>query len=155
MLTLNSDVDWAGNADDRKSTSDGYFYLGSNLVSWFSKKQNSISLSTTKAEFIVAGSCCIQLFWMKQMLEDYGIVQDTLTVFCDNTSAINISKNRVQHFRTKHIDIRHHFIRELVENKSIVIEHVATDKQLAYIFTKALYSSRFIFLRKALEICIL
>ena len=91
---------------------------------------------------------------MKQMLEDYGIVQDTLIVYCDNTSAINISKNPVQHSRTKHIDIRHHFIRELVENKSVVIEHVATDMQLADIFTKALDASRFISLRKALGICI-
>ena len=88
------------------------------------------------------------------MLEDYGIVQDTLVVYCDNTNAINISKNHVQHFRTKHIDIRHHFIRELVENKTIVIEHVATQNQLADIFTKALESSKFVFLRKALGICI-
>ena len=63
---------------------------------------------------------------MKQMLEDYGIFQDTLIVYCDKTSAINISKNPVQHSRTKHIDVRHHFIRELVENKTVVIEHVAT-----------------------------
>ena len=65
---------------------------------------------------------------MKQILEDYGIVQNTLIVYCDNTSAINIFKNLVQHSRTKHIDIQHHFIRELVENKSVVIEHVAIDK---------------------------
>ena len=137
-----------------KSTYGGCFYLDNNLISWFSKKQNSISLSTTEAEYIAAGSCCTQLLWMKQMLEDYSIVQNTLIVYCDNTSTINISKNLVQHSRTKHIDIRHHFIRELVENKSVVIEHVATDKQLANIFTKALDSSKFISLRKALGICI-
>ena len=88
------------------------------------------------------------------MLADYGIVQNTLIVYCDNTSAINISKNPIQHSRTKHIDIRHHFIRKLVENKSVVIEHVAINKQLADIFTKTLDSSKFIFLRKALGICI-
>ena len=130
------------------------FYLSNNLVSWFSKKQNSIYLSTAEAEYIATGSYCTQLLWMKQMLEDYGIVQEKLTVYCDNTSAINISKNPVQHSRTKHIDIRHHFIRELVENKSVVIEHVATNMQLADIFTKALDASRFISLRKALGICI-
>ena len=88
------------------------------------------------------------------MLKDYGIVQNTLIVYCDNTSAINISKNPVQHSRTKHIDIRYYFIRELVENKSVIIKHVATNKQLADIFNKALDSSKFISLRKALGICI-
>ncbi|XP_062089464.1 secreted RxLR effector protein 161-like [Humulus lupulus] len=81
-----SDADLAVNADDRKSTSGGYFFLGNNLVSWHSKKQNSISLSTTEVEYIVVGSCCSQLLWMKHMLVDYGISMDTLTVFCDNTS---------------------------------------------------------------------
>ncbi|KAL5537917.1 hypothetical protein UlMin_045747 [Ulmus minor] len=108
-----SDADWAGTIDDRKSTSGGCFYLGNNLVSWFSKKQNSISLSTAEAEYIAAGSASTQLLWMKQMLEDYGIKQGMLTLYCDNTSAINISKNPVQHSMTKHIQIRYHFIREL------------------------------------------
>ncbi|CAM8972131.1 unnamed protein product [Rhodiola kirilowii] len=63
------DADWAGNAEDRKSTSGGCFFLGNNLVSWFSKKQNSISLSTAEAQYITAGSCCTQMLWMKQMLE--------------------------------------------------------------------------------------
>ncbi|KAK1551769.1 hypothetical protein Q3G72_004368 [Acer saccharum] len=118
-----SDADWAGNCDDRKSTSGGCFFLGNNLVSWFCKKQNSISLSTAEAEYIATGSGCTQLIWMKQMLVDYGFNQGTLTLFCDNMRAINISMNPVQHSRTKHIDIRHHFIREFVENKCIVLEH--------------------------------
>ena len=88
------------------------------------------------------------------MLVDYGITQDTLVVYY-NTSAINISKNPVQHSKTKHIDICHYFIRELVENKIIIIEHVITDKQLVDIFTKALDAFRFVSLRKALKICTL
>ncbi|KAH9780167.1 hypothetical protein KPL71_007985 [Citrus sinensis] len=145
-----SDAYGAGNADDRKSIIRGCFYLGNNLVSWHSKKQNSISLSTAEAEYIAAGSCCTQLLWMKQMLVDYGMVEDTLTVFCDNTSAINISKNLVQYSRTKHIDIRHHFIRDLDENKAMYLEYIDTEKQLADIFTKALDSKRFESLKKAL-----
>ena len=90
-----SDADWAGSVDDRKSTSGGYFYLGNNLVSWMSKKQNSMSLSTAEAEYIAIGSCCTQLLWMKKLLHDYGIPQDTMCVFCDNTNAINLSKNPV------------------------------------------------------------
>ncbi|VVA41345.1 PREDICTED: Copia, partial [Prunus dulcis] len=70
-----SDADWAGSIDDRKSTTGGCFYIGNNLVSWFSKKQNCVSLSTAEAEYIAAGSCCTQLLWMKQMLNDYGIHQ--------------------------------------------------------------------------------
>ncbi|CAM8962873.1 unnamed protein product [Rhodiola kirilowii] len=111
------DADWARNAEDRKSTSGGCFFLGNNLVSWFIKKQNSISLSTAEAEYIAARSSCTQLLWMKQMLSEYGVKQEEMTLYCDNMSAISISKNPVQHSRTKHIDIRHHFIRELVEQK--------------------------------------
>ena len=87
------------------------------------------------------------------MLADYGMVQDTLTVFCDNTSTINISKNHVQHCRTKHIDIRYHFIRDLVESKTIPLEYIDIEKQLADIFTKALDSKRFESLRKSLGVC--
>ena len=90
-----SDADWAGRVDDRKSTSGGCFYLGNNLVSWMSKKQNFVSLSTTKAEYIAAGSYYTQLLWMKKLLHDYSIPQDTMCVFYDNTSAINLSKNPV------------------------------------------------------------
>ena len=90
-----SDADWAGNVDDRKSTLGGYFYLGNNLVSLMSKKQNSVSLSTAEAEYIATGSCCTQLLWMKKLLHDYGIPQDTMCIFYDNTSAINLSKNPV------------------------------------------------------------
>ncbi|PNX70323.1 gag-pol polyprotein, partial [Trifolium pratense] len=123
------DADWAGCADDRKSTSGGCFYLGENLISWFSKKQNCVSLSTAEAEYIAAGSSCSQLLWMKQMLKEYNVEQDALTLYCDNLSAINISKNPIQHSRTKHIDIRHHFIRDLVEENIVKLEHVATEEQ--------------------------
>ena len=91
------DADWVGNADDRKSTSGGCFYVGNNLVSWMSKKQNSISLSTTEAGYIVVGSCCIRLLWMQKLLHNYGICQEHLTIYCDNISAINIYKNSIQH----------------------------------------------------------
>ena len=73
VLARYSDVDWAGNTDDRKSTSGGCFYVGNNLVSWMSKKQNSISLSTAEAEYIVAGSCCTKLLWMQKLFHVYGI----------------------------------------------------------------------------------
>ena len=104
------------------------FYLGNNLVSWHSKKQNSIFISKAKVEYIAAGSCCTQLLWMKQMLANYGMAQDTLTVFCDSTSAINIFKNYVQRSETKHIDIHYHFIRDLVESKILSFEYIDIEK---------------------------
>jgi len=97
-----------------------------------------VSLSTAEAEYITAGSSCSQLVWMKQMLKEYNVEQDVLTLYCDNLSAINISKNPIQHSRTKHIDIRHHFIKDLVEEKVVTLEHVDTEEQLEDIFTKAL-----------------
>jgi hypothetical protein len=118
-----------------------------------SKKQNFISLSTAEAEYIAAGSCCTQLMWMKQLLVDYGFPQGMMIVYCDNTSAINISKNPIQHSRTKHIDIRHHFIRDLVENQVVSLDYVSTENQLADLFTKPLDGSRFEYLRNAIGIC--
>ena len=122
--------------------------MGNNLVSWMSEKQNSISLSTAEVEYIVASSCCTQLVWLQKLLHDYGICQEHLTIYCDNTSAINISKNPVQHSRTKHIEIRHHFIRELIEDGILTLEFIHTDDQKADLFTKPLDSKRFEFLRQ-------
>ena len=127
VLAGYSDVDWAKNANDRKSTSRDCFYVGNNLVSWMSKKQNSISLSTIEAEYIAASSYCTQLLWMQKFFHDYGIYQEHLTIYCNNTSAINISKNPVQHSRTKHIEIQHHFIRELVEDGTLTLEFIHTN----------------------------
>ena len=141
-------VDWAGNADDKKNTLEGCFYVGNNLVSWMSKRQNSISLSTTEAEYIATGSCCTQLLWMQKLLHDYGICQEHLTIYSDNTSAINISKSPVQHSRTKHIEIRHHLIWELVEDGTLTLEFIHTDDQEADLFTKPLDSKQFEFLRQ-------
>ena len=92
-------VEWTGSADDRKNTYSGCFFLRNNLISWFSKKQNCVSLSIAKAEYIVVGSSCTKLLWMKQMLKEYNVKQDVVTLFCDNLSAINISKNQVLHRR--------------------------------------------------------
>ena len=101
-----------------------------------SKKQNLISLSTVEAKYIAAGSCCSQLLWMKKLLTDYGISQDTMVVYCDNSSVIDISKNPVQHSKTKHIEIRYYFIRDLVERKmGFALFFLDLKSRLAIIFT--------------------
>ena len=108
-------ADWVGSIDDRKSTSGVALYLGNYLVAWSSKKQSSVSLSTTKAEYIAAAACCTQVIWMKQTLEDIQVKYDEpIPILCDNTSVINISKNLVMHSKTKHVPIKFHFLREQV-----------------------------------------
>ena len=102
--------------------------MGTNLVALISKKQNSISLSTAEAKYIAARSCCSQLLSMKKLLGDYGLSQETMVVYCDNTSTIDIPKNLVQHSKTKHIDIRYHFIRDLVKIKVVALEYILTER---------------------------
>ena len=145
-----SDADYAGCKIDRKSTSGTCQFLGDRLVSWFSKKQTSIATSTAEAEYMAAGSCCAQILWMKQQLSDYDVKAKETPIFCDNTSAIAITQNPVLHSRTKHIDVRFHFIRDHVEKKNVTIEYVCTEKQLADIFTKPLNEARFIQLKTEL-----
>lgn len=108
------------------------------IVSWLSEKQSCICLSTAEVEYVAAGGCCQQIVWMKQMLEEYGMGQKEIVLYCENVSAINIAKNHVQHSWTKHIDIKYRFIRELVEQKLIILEHVLIDTQQVDIFTKPL-----------------
>lgn len=110
-----------------------------------------MSLSTTK--YIAAGSSCSQLLLKKQMMSEYGISQSTMVLYCDNMSPINISKDLVQHSHTKHIDIRHHFVRDLIEDNVIHLEHVRSSLQLADIFTKPLEASIFKGLRAGIGIC--
>ena len=111
-----------------------------------------MSLSTAEVEYIAAGSCCSQLFWMKMVLTGYGISQDTMVVYCDNSSAIDISKNPVQYFKTKHIEIRYHFIRDLVKRKIVCLEYIPTKRQNADIFTKPLDRSKFETLRQVIGV---
>ena len=138
-LTLHAytDADWAGNVDDRKSTSGGAFYMGPRLVSWFNKKQSSIALSTTEAEYVAATSCCTQLLWMMQTLQDFQLkCSPPISIMCDNTSAIIISKNPVMHSKTRNIPIKYHFLREQVLEQKVKLEYVPSKEQVADIFTK-------------------
>ncbi|CAL8078553.1 unnamed protein product [Prunus armeniaca] len=151
--TYDTCVNLVGYSDDRKSTSWGVFYVGNNLVAWHSKKQNSVSLSTAEAEYVAARSCCTQLFWMRHILEDYGLAQSCFLIYCDNMSAIDISKNPVQYSRTKHIDIRPHFIRDLMEEKILSSKFVPSEKRLADILTKALDFQKHVTLRQSIGLC--
>ncbi|WVZ80644.1 hypothetical protein U9M48_028103 [Paspalum notatum var. saurae] len=147
-----SDSDHAGCKVDRKSTSGTCQFLGRSLVSWSSKKQTSVALSTAEAEYVAAGACCAQLLWMRQILRDFGCEFSKIPLLCDNESAVKLANNPVQHARTKHIDICHHFLRDHKAKGDIAIHHVSSENQLADIFTKPLDESRFCDLRSELNI---
>jgi len=151
-LTGYSDSDFGSYKLDRKSTSGTCHLLGACLISWHSKKQACIALSTAEAEYIAAGSCCAQILSLKQQLSDFGLSLSKIPLKCDNTSAIHLSKNPVQHSRTKHIEIRHHFIRDHVSNGDCEVQFIEMDKKLADFFTKPLGTNRFNFLRTELGI---
>eukprot|EP00253_Pinus_taeda_P003772 PITA_03772 len=146
-------TDWAGSVDDRKSTSGGAFFMGSRLVSWFSKKQSSIALSTAEAEYVSATSCCTQLLWMMQTLQDFQITcTPPISILCDNTSAISISKNPVMHSKTKHIPIKYHFLQEQVLEQKVKLEYVPSKEQVADILTKPLPRETFEYLKQKLGV---
>jgi hypothetical protein len=147
-----SDSDFAGSLVDRKSTSRACHFLERSLVSWSSKKQNSVVLSTAEAEYIAADSCCTQILYLKQSLVDYNIKLGSVPLLCDNESAMKIAKNPILHSRTKHIDICHHFLHEKEANGDIALQNVRSKEQLVDIFTKPLNECIFVRLRNELNV---
>ncbi|GJS04361.1 putative reverse transcriptase domain-containing protein [Tanacetum coccineum] len=147
----NSDSDHAGCLDTCKSTYGGIQFLGGDkLVSWSSKKQDCTSMSLAEAEYVSLSACCAQVLWLRTQLTDYGFHFDKIPMYCDSKAAIAISCNPVQHSRTKHIDVRYHFIKEQVEKGIVELFFVGTEYQLADLFTKALSEDRFKYLVRRL-----
>ncbi|GJS67638.1 putative ribonuclease H-like domain-containing protein [Tanacetum coccineum] len=141
-----SDSDYAGDNHDRRSTSGGCQYLGRRLVSWQCKKQTIVAISSTEAEYVAAASCCAQVLWMQNQLLDYGFNFMNTEIHIDNESTICIVKNPVFHSKTKHIQIRHHFIRDCYEQRLINVVKVHTDDNVADLLTKGFDLARFNFL---------
>ncbi|GKC57370.1 hypothetical protein Tco_1084968 [Tanacetum coccineum] len=137
----------AGDYVDIKRTSGICTFVGCCLTSWFSKKQTALAISTTKAEYVSAGKAYQQALWMKQALIDYDVRLDDVPILCDNKGAIDLSKNLVQHSRTKHIEICHHFLRDNVHKGHISIEKVSSVDNIADILTKPLKRESFNYLR--------
>ncbi|GKA36542.1 putative ribonuclease H-like domain-containing protein [Tanacetum coccineum] len=142
-LEAYSDSDYAGANLDRKSTTGGCQFLGRRLISWQCKKQTIVATSTTEAEYVAAASCCGQVLWIQNQMLDYGFNFMNTKIYIDNESTICIVKNPVYHSKTKHIAIRHHFIRDAYEKKLIQVLKIHTDDNVADLLTKAFDVSRF------------
>ncbi|GJY47464.1 retrovirus-related pol polyprotein from transposon TNT 1-94 [Tanacetum coccineum] len=141
------DSDHAGDYVDRKSTSGVCTFMGCCLTSWFAKKQTALAIYTTEAEYISAGKACQQVLLREQTLIDYDICLDDFLIMCDSKGAIDLSKNPVQHSRTKHIENCHHFLRDNVQKGNISIEKVASEDNIANILTKPLKRKVFNYLK--------
>ena len=122
-------------------------------MSWFSKKQNCVALSTAECEYIAAGSCVAQILWIKQKFFNFEITFSKIPIKCDDTSAINIFKNPIQQSKTNHIDIKHHCIRDRVLNGDMELKFVSTTDQLADILTKSLDEKTFVSIRRRIGMC--
>ena len=121
-----SDADYAGCRVLRKSTSGTCQFLGSSLISWSSRKHSSVAQSTCEAEYVAAAACCSQLLWMVTTLKDFGLSYSRVPLYCDSMSAISVAKNPVLHSKTKHIEVRYHFLRDHQEKGDIDLIHITT-----------------------------
>jgi hypothetical protein len=146
-LTGYTDLDWEGCVVDRKSTL-GCFGLGSTVVSWFSRKQKSVALSFAEVEYMATSEASCEVIWLCKLLVGiFGVQLSSTMIYCDNWSSIKLSKNPFFYDRSKHIEIRYHFIRDYVQRGAIELQFISTDEQVADILTKTLGRDKFVHFR--------
>eukprot|EP00253_Pinus_taeda_P020682 PITA_20682 len=143
-----TDSDWVGCASNRKSTSRCCFGLGSTVISWINRKQQSVALSLAKAKYMATSLASCEAIWLRKML--FGLFGQALrpsVIYCDNQSCIKLAENPVFHDRSKHIEIKYHFIRDYVQKGAVKLECISTNEQVADIFTKALPQGKHVYFR--------
>lgn len=147
-----TDADWAADTYDRKSTTGFVFFLGSTPITWNSRKQPTVALSSTESEYMAVTEGAKEAIWLRRLLGEIQIqdMQQPTTIHGDNQGSLNLAHNPVYHGRTKHIEVRHHFIREKILSGEVNLEYVPTTEQLADILTKALGRTSFVKLRDQL-----
>ena len=137
------DSDYAGDLDKRRSTTGYVFTLAKAPVSWKSTLQSTVDLSTTEAEYMAITEAVKEAIWLQGLLDDLGVGQKQVTMFCDSQSAIHLAKNQVYHARTKHIDVRYHFVPEIIEEGGVLVQKIKTDDNLADMLTKVVTTIKF------------
>eukprot|EP00253_Pinus_taeda_P035546 PITA_35546 len=146
------DVDWAGDLDQRRSTSGYVFNLFGGVVCWMSKKQSIVSLSTTKAKYIATTHASKEVVWLQRLCLSMGLVQRAIRIDCDTQSEIFLAKNPAYHSKTKHIDVQYHFVRDMIEDKKVLLVKVDTLKNIADALTKFVSSEKFSWCRETMGI---
>lgn len=138
-----SDSDWGNNIDDRRSYSGFCFSLCGATVSWEARKQRTVALSSTEAEYMSLSDSCKEAMYLQKLISELNICETLkIKIYVDNNGALRLAENSMYHGRTKHIDIRHHFIRDALKTNNITLEHVSTSNMGADIFTKPLPASK-------------
>ena len=150
-----SDADWAECRMDRKSISGSVFMLGNGPISWSSRKQPNVALSSTEAEYVALSDATREALWIKKILVDLEIMKtnESVTIYEDNQSCIKLTSTTKFHNRTKHFDIRFHFTRQCVKSGDVCIKYLRTEEMIADIFTKNLNKPKFQYLRSKLGMC--
>ncbi|GKB50325.1 retrovirus-related pol polyprotein from transposon TNT 1-94, partial [Tanacetum coccineum] len=143
------DSDYAGDLDGSKSTTGYVFTLSGGTVSWVSKLQSVVAMSTTEAEYVAAAQASKEAVWLKMLLEELGHEQEKITLFCDNQSALYLARNPAFHSKTKHIRVQYHFVREKVEEGTVDMQKIHTDDNVADYMTKAINCDKFIWCRSS------
>lgn len=146
-----ADADYGACLNDRRSYTGYVFYLNG-PISWESRKQRTVALSTTEAEYMALSDACKEAIYVKNLLEEVFNLTDSVCIYSDNQGAQMLTKNNVHHSRTKHIDMRHHFLRDLVDSRTISVEYVPTNEMKADILTKFLLKQRHLCLTKGLSL---
>jgi hypothetical protein len=153
QLHVFTDSDWAGSAEDRKSTSGMCFNLGSTMISWGSRKHKSVALSTTEAEYITACEACTKAIWLRNLISDlFDQISYSTIIHCDNKSSIRLSEHPMFHERSKHIEIKYYFIRDKVQEGEVKLQYIPTNEQTIDILTKPLSRIKFAYFREKMGI---